>query len=46
MALCDFREDIYGPKSHWPSKEEVQAFESGKSHNHVMSLIGLVASVG
>jgi hypothetical protein len=44
--LCDFQEDIYGPKSHWSLEEDVQAFESGGSHVHVMSLIGLVASVG
>jgi hypothetical protein len=28
--LCDFQEDIYSPKSHWPSEEDVQAFESGE----------------
>jgi hypothetical protein len=29
-SLCDFQEDIYGSKSHWPSEEDVQAFESGE----------------
>ncbi|KAG2598158.1 hypothetical protein PVAP13_5KG218898 [Panicum virgatum] len=27
---CDFNEYIYGPKSHWPTEEEVREFESGK----------------
>ncbi|KAG2606704.1 hypothetical protein PVAP13_4NG211963, partial [Panicum virgatum] len=27
---CDFNEYIYGPRSHWPTEEEVREFESGK----------------
>ncbi|KAG2563758.1 hypothetical protein PVAP13_8KG367902, partial [Panicum virgatum] len=27
---CDFNEYIYGPRSHWPTEEEVRDFESGK----------------
>ena len=30
MAACDFNEYIYGPRSHWPTEEEVRDFEKKK----------------
>ncbi|KAF8703720.1 hypothetical protein HU200_031804 [Digitaria exilis] len=30
FPLCDFQEYIYGPKSHWPTQEQIDAFESSK----------------
>ncbi|KAF8714888.1 hypothetical protein HU200_027424 [Digitaria exilis] len=28
--MCDHQEYIYGPKSHWPTQEQIDSFESGK----------------
>ncbi|RCV18368.1 hypothetical protein SETIT_3G295500v2 [Setaria italica] len=30
-SLCDFNENIYGPKAMWPTEEQVREFESGKA---------------
>ena len=37
---CDFNEYIYGPRSHWPTEEEV-----GRNHGHVQILLVFDASV-
>ena len=37
---CDFKEYIYGPRSHWPTEEEV-----GRNHGHVQILLVFDGSV-
>ena len=43
---CDFNEYIYGPRSHWPTEEEViENLRVGRSHGHVQLLLVFDASV-
>lgn len=50
--MCDFQEYIHGPKSFWPTDEEVRLFETGKTHwpcerrPHPRCKCGILATVG